>query len=148
MRRVFSGLFDRLERALSRGFDGVIAADHTIRERFQPTRRQLITLFNFPRRDFFEGTGSVEVEPPFRRPQQLIYVGAISGARGLWVMLEMLEILLQEEELDIGLWLIGKFGYPAEEKRFWERLMHSRQLAERIFSPGIIPYQQVQVYLL
>jgi len=147
MRRVFSGLFDRLERALAREFDGVIAADHTIQERFQPSRHHLITVFNFPRRDFFEGPASGEVEPPFRRPQQLIYVGAISGARGLWVMLEMLEILLQQEELDIGLWLIGKFGYPAEEKRFRQRLMDNRQLAERVFSPGIIPYHQVPAYL-
>lgn len=105
-RRVLSALFAAYERYACSRLDGIIAATPSIRDRFLAINRATVDINNFPM------TGEFDPAPPWSaKSDQVCYVGAISGIRGIQQMVEALDGM----QSDIRLNLVGRFLDPAAE---------------------------------
>jgi glycosyltransferase involved in cell wall biosynthesis len=143
LRKFVARLFDHGERLASRFFSALIVADESIRGRFQPSQKPVVLLHNFPSRGAFNAVHGQSALQPREHETQLVYVGAISGERGIWLMLDLMRTLITEHQLDVGLWIAGRFGYPHEQREFERQLEADADLKSRVTWLGTVPYEQL-----
>jgi len=146
LKGVLSWFFDVLEKACAGFFSAIITADEEISNRFQGRGFPVQTIYNFPERHYFFGEDD-NFDEPEKYNTQLIYVGSLTAQRGLWVMLEMMEILLEDYQLDVGLWLVGKIGDEKDRKELERRLSDQSKLQRRVTFVGWVPFDQLPSYL-
>lgn len=116
-------------------FDGVIAAEPGILQRFPAAKRALV--HNYPLRDeLIRG----EAIPYTERPARIAYVGAITEVRGLREMLAALHSL--PATLNAELVLGGPFHPPDLQTR-----MHTLPGAERVEARGWLTRDEVATLL-
>ena len=105
-RRMLPALFGAYERYACRRFDGIIAATPSIRDLFLNINPATININNFPIVGEFGGA------PPWSmKRDQVCYVGAISGARGLRQMVQAGNLLRSGAQLHLA----GRFYDPLAE---------------------------------
>ena len=103
LRRPVSATFDRLERALARRLDAVVAAGSDIAERFAGLGIPTVMVGNYPDVD-----PEAAVAPWPERERAVCYVGGITRIRGLLEMIDAAELA------GVRLVLAGRFA----ERRF------------------------------
>jgi glycosyltransferase involved in cell wall biosynthesis len=148
IRKLVSRFFDNLERRLSNFFSALIVADSTIQDRFKNSRSEMIVVYNYPKQVYYLNCPEQNRDEIHKYPHQLIYVGAINTHRGLWVMVEMIDLLIKQYQVDVGLWLIGHFGFAREHDEFIRKVKLDKELQERIQHIGRIPFPDVPRYLM
>jgi len=146
LRNTLSTIFDFLEKYFAGFFSAIISADEVISERFIGRGILVETIYNFPERKYFANPND-QLSLPEKHPIQLIYVGAITPQRGLWVMLDMMEIILDDFQIDVGLWLVGKIGTELEMRDIEDRLSDHLKLKSRVDFVGWIPFGNVPTFL-
>jgi glycosyltransferase involved in cell wall biosynthesis len=107
----------------------------------------VVLLHNFPSRDTFDSLDVADTQQTREHQTQLVYVGAISGERGIWLMLDLVRTLVAEHQLDVGLWIAGRFGYLHEQREFEKRLEADALLGSRVTWLGAVPYDRVPCLL-
>jgi glycosyltransferase involved in cell wall biosynthesis len=105
-RRVLPALFSAYERFACSRFDGIIAATPFIRDLFAKINPATVDINNFPILDEFDGA-----MPWAMKRDQVCYVGAISGIRGIRQMVEASTLLRSGARLNLA----GQFLDPAVE---------------------------------
>lgn len=143
LRQALARIFDCGEQTAAKFFDALIVADETIAKRFQRRHPRVVVIYNYPGRHAFsdekDGTASLTRQ----HETQLVYVGAISQSRGIWLMLDVTRLLVTDYGLDVGLWIAGRFGYAHEEREFEKRLEADDELKARVKWVGLLPYEEV-----
>jgi glycosyltransferase involved in cell wall biosynthesis len=144
LRPTASRLADYGEIRTSRFFDAIVTADTDVAKRFHGMNAKITTLFNFPSRELYTHAG--RTEPPSvsnTRRLTLAYVGVMGRSRGLWLMLDALEILLDEYQMNVALLLAGPILHEGSRQKFTDRLAESPLLSERVNWLGPIPQPRV-----
>lgn len=143
LRKGLSELFGFAEKLIARIFDALITADDVVAKHFKTNTTDIITLFNFPLSSLYEND-IVKIPERFETmPLSLVYVGVMGRIRGLWLMLEAMEILLCEFGLDVKLTLAGDIFEERERHDFEVYVEHSNSLKERVVWLGRIPQAEV-----
>lgn len=133
-----------LEALLIRGVDGmiyVVKEQETLYENF----RGLTTVVrNMPFTSLFEGAKPHPVldVDGFK----LIYVGLILPVRGINVLLTTMQILRQQGQRDVHLFLVGPETSPAYMQEF-HTFVQNHQLADQVHWLGYVPHDQIKHYL-
>jgi len=99
LRKFVSRLFETLEKAVSKKFDGIIAATPFIAQRFERYGCNTEVICNFPEVDELILDESI----PFPQENSVIYIGGYSRVRGLFHMIEAIGMT------DYRLYLAGYF---------------------------------------
>jgi glycosyltransferase involved in cell wall biosynthesis len=118
-RRVLPALFSAYERFACARFDGIITATPFIRDLFLKINPITIDINNFPIIGEFD-----DVLPWAMKRNQVCYVGAISGIRGIRQMTEACTLLQSGARLHLA----GQFFDPAAEAQVrahpgWQRVV-------------------------
>ena len=142
LRQPLSKLFDRGETLTSRAFDAIITADDDVATQFRRDHPNVTILYNFPLRELYPG------QPQARQvlaadPLTLVYVGVMGRVRGLWLMLETMEILVGQHQLDVELVLVGRIFDQREQQMFQSYVAESPVLSKRVRWSGPVPQAQV-----
>jgi glycosyltransferase involved in cell wall biosynthesis len=117
-RRVLPALFSAYERFACTRFDGIIAATPSIRDSFLKINPVTVDINNFPIIGEFG-----DALPWTMKKDQVCYVGAISGIRGIRQMVEAVTLLRSGARLNLA----GRFFDPAAETEVknhpgWQRV--------------------------
>lgn len=105
-RRLLPALFSAYERFACARFDGIIAATPFIRDLFLQINPATVDINNFPIIGEFEGA-----RPRHLKRNQVCYVGAISGIRGIRQLVEASTLLQSGARLHLA----GRFLDPEAE---------------------------------
>ncbi len=143
LRRSISFLFGLWERTVARLFHVIVTADDAVASRFSPGHPRVVTLYNFPYRANYPHLPSRWEERGCPERPVLVYVGAMARVRGLFLMLDVVELLVREWGLDVRLELAGRIHYPAERREFEERIAPGSDLAQRVEWHGVVPHEEV-----
>lgn len=93
--RTVAAVWGDVEVAASRLLSGVVVVDSHLQSRFARCRPVVVS--NFPSSLFWEGVRRVRTTPEFR----ITYVGGVTEARGLGVLLDALDLLAGEVVLHV-----------------------------------------------
>jgi glycosyltransferase involved in cell wall biosynthesis len=145
IRNFFAKLFDWFELNTAPFFNAIITADDAVAGRFQGSNNRIVILYNFPKKGFGETDGALTNSRAY--PVQLIYVGSMCPERGQWLMLDVVRILVDQNNLDVGLWIIGSFDSEEKRREFIETVETDELLQGRVISPGFIPQSQLGAWL-
>lgn len=110
IRPLVSWLTGLMEGAAARWLSGFVAATDSIARRFPASRRTVV--HNFPRLDELEGIAATDFA---KRPYEVLYIGAVSQARGAIEVVEGFRAL--PASLEATLVIAGPFAPPALEQR-------------------------------
>ncbi|WP_313705738.1 glycosyltransferase [Massilia sp.] len=105
-RRVLPALFSAYERFACSRFDGIVTATPFIRDAFLKINPVTVDINNFPIIDEFAGAESWSM-----KRNEVCYVGAISGIRGIRQLVEAGTLLRSGARLNLA----GRFFDPAAE---------------------------------
>jgi glycosyltransferase involved in cell wall biosynthesis len=101
-----------IEDTATRFFSGVVAATPFIDARFSRINSRTVNVNNYPLQDEFV---SPETVPWAERERTVTYIGVISGHRGIFQMVQAMELI--PAEMNASLQLVGRFARPDEQKR-------------------------------
>ncbi len=121
-----------VEGACARNFDHVIAADSHVASLFAPERTTVIA--NYPPLDFVRRT-TLEPRKP-NTPFRVIYVGGISRMRGIGMILEALDLIVDEP---VEFHLAGNVND--------EELLCRIKTHPRVVYHGVLPWEKVNQLL-
>jgi glycosyltransferase involved in cell wall biosynthesis len=133
-----------LERLLVRGVDGIICAVEGQKPLYAGFRGPIAVLRNLPFATLFE---NAEPHPALDVDGfKLIYVGLILPKRGIDVLLAAMQILRQQGQKDVHLFLIGPDTSPAYIQEI-QALVRDHQLFDQVHWLGYVPHDQIKHYL-
>lgn len=105
-RRPVASAVTRIERYISRRLDAVVAATPHIRSRLSAYQEQTVDIRNYP--DLAELPNRPAPTRPFADREMVVYIGAISVARGIR------EMVIATDRAASNLTLAGHFAYGSE----------------------------------
>ncbi|MGQ3414370.1 glycosyltransferase family 4 protein [Natrinema sp. LN54] len=130
----------RLEQLAAARFDAIVAVSEWIGEPFTRANDNVTTIHNFPKTDFLP-SDSTEVERT--ADHVLCYVGGLEELRGIYRMLELLDLLI-DRGLNVELWALGPW---TSDQRSVERFIRQRNLEQHVRFPGYLEYDEMFRYL-
>lgn len=134
-RRAVALLFDRLEKQVTKTFDGVIAATDYIQSRF--TTHRVVAVRNYPPLTWLQQAS--QQPRKMTDPPTLIYVGSLTPIRGIREIIEAVGLLKTPARLV----LIGAWG----DKRF-ETALNVSKFFPKVEYLGTLPWEKVLPHLL
>lgn len=111
--RVLSALAELIERLSSKAFNGLIVVVPAMQERF--LCKKTILIANFPSMSEFS---AIEVEHDRHVPGRFVYVGGITGVRGISEMIDAIALI---EDPRVQLQLLGAFSSTSLEEKMRAR---------------------------
>jgi len=135
LRGILSVVVDVYERLLARFVSCVIVADDQIKARFLNRNVKVVTLFNFPRLEYFSGDRGECAR------FTVVHSGGISRERGADAMLQAIE-LVKEKVPRVRLLLIGPIYNPQYEDEFKQKIKVKR-LENNVIMIGVLPHEEV-----
>ena len=160
LKPLFRWLVDGWERFFSRWMSAFVIVVEAQRQRFAGRGVPVVLLHNYPLRSIVPDAASLAAAR--FEPGAVLYIGDVTAARGIWVLLEAFAAVAQE--LPGGeLWLVGRINDGALRQRLAEWL-EAHALRDRVnvvgfvthdqlgrylsrASVGVVPYQNVSQYL-
>lgn len=139
MINIFEPLFCRFA-------DGIITADSEIAKRYNKFNKNVCTLYNFPCLDIFKSQiNQKDVEEKYRGYEVIIYVGGMSGERGI---LELIRAVHKVSEMysSVKLLLLGTFGTKDFEDKC-TGYVRSNDLDGNVVFLGFVPHTKIPDYI-
>ncbi len=143
LRKWLSRGFGNVERLVARFFDAIITADDAVALHFEGANKKIVTLFNFPLKAMYDSRLHRVHSPLESKPVSLVYVGVMGRIRGLWLMLNAVEILLRDRHLNVELVLAGEIFDVHEAADFRAYLEENEILKGRVHWLGRVPQSEV-----
>jgi len=134
------------EKLFARFADVIITADDNIHSRFIEFHSNVYSIFNYPRMSLFQ-INRAEVEKLKQRYSgriPIIYHGGMSLTKGLFLMLEAMEIV-KRKRADIVLLLIGSMDKSLLRKVKSE--IYKRDIKDNVELLGWIPHEKIGNYI-
>jgi len=132
---VLSKVLNFVEKKLSGFFDAILLAEFSYRDNFKNVNTRKIEVVNYPLKDF-----AVERKPNSDNVN-LVYAGSISEVRGVFGMIKVVKLLVQEFE-NIRLLLIGPVVSSSLKIKIKEMIWNDG-LVEKVTLIGRIPWSEV-----
>jgi glycosyltransferase involved in cell wall biosynthesis len=142
--KIFFPVIYSLENYMASQADAVITVNDKLGERFHKKNKNVAILPNYPTLEIFcRSTRSKEV---FSEDAiSFIYVGGLTAERGLFKMLDMIEVA--QRKIKCKLVLIGKFPSDNVKGAFW-KTVEDKRLKDMVVYKGYLPHDDIAAHLL
>lgn len=132
----------KVEAGAAKRFDAIVTVSDWIAEPFLNQRVPVTIAHNFPRTETLQpSTNPIE----HGKSHALCYVGGIQELRGIYRMLDLLDVLIGRG-IDVELWVLGTWSPDENHKRVQE-FIKQRGLEHHIQFPGYLAYCEMFQYL-
>jgi glycosyltransferase involved in cell wall biosynthesis len=147
LRPLLAKVVDMLELFLSRFADCIITADNNISHRFVDIHHSVTPVFNYPRLSVFvpDEQKLLQLQERYRGRTPIIYQGGISIQRGLFQMIEAMN-MVKSSRPDILLLLVGPIGEGLLEQA--KSKIDCYNLQNHVEIVGCVPHTDVVNYIL
>jgi len=143
LKPLFRRLFDGWERLFSRWMSAFIIVVEEQRRRFSGYGVPVVVLHNYPLRSIVP-VAMLLASPRFAR-RSVLYIGDVTAARGIWVLLEAFKIVARELP-GAELCLVGRINESDLRQRLREWL-DEHGLTDQVKVVGFVSHDQLGTYL-
>lgn len=146
LRRVAAIVVDISERILSRCAHHVITPTEGLSERFRNFHKNVTTIYNYPRTELFcpDNDKVARLKQRYKDRVPILYQGTISEDRGLFSMIEAMQIM-KAEKPEIILLLLGAIDEGLFDKV--EKRIETLNIRGSVDIIGLVPHEEVVNYM-
>ena len=131
-----------VEKSAARRFDAIVTVSDWIAAPFRNLEPSVTVAHNFPRTETLQpATKRIEREQKY----VLCYVGGIQELRGIYRMLELLDVL-RTGGVDVELWVLGRWS-PDEDHAQVDQFIQQHGIEDYVRFPGYLEYEEMFQYL-